>query len=76
MNAKELTKLWISRKKPKDIKWGKITGILQNLLKKYNSDEISNAMLKYIFYYEYGRIEGFSTYCKRIIINERTKRVK
>lgn len=76
MNATELSKLWIARKKPKKVNYPKLCGIFQNLLKKYNSDEISNAMLKYIFYYEFGRIEGFAGYCKRIIINERRKRVK
>jgi len=73
-NARDLTIKWIKQKKPKEVNFPKFCGIFQNLLKKYNSDEISNAMLKYIFYYEYGKIEGFSTYCKRIIINERRKR--
>lgn len=74
MNATQLTKLWIARRKPKEINFPKTCGIFQNLLKKYNSEEISNAMLKYCFYYEYGTIAGFSSYCKRIIINERRKR--
>jgi len=74
VNARDLTIKWIKQRKVKEPNWKKITGIFQNLLKKYNSDEISNAMIKYCFYYEYGKIEGFSTYCKRIIINERRKR--
>jgi len=74
MNATELAKIWIKKRNEQNPNFPKFCGIFQNLLKKYNSDEISNAMLKYIFYYEYGKIEGFSTYCKRIIINERRKR--
>jgi len=74
MNAKQLAKDWVRRRKPKEINYPKFCGIFQNLLKKYNSDEILGAMLTYIFWYPYGKIEGFSTYCKRIIINERRKR--
>jgi len=74
MNAKQLAKDWVRTRKPKEVNYPKFCGIFQNLLKKYNSDEISNAMVKYCFYYDYGKIEGFAGYCKRIIINERRKR--
>ena len=74
MNAKQLATKWVNLKKISNANWGKLCGIFQNLLKRYNSEEIREAIDKYIFYYPYSKIEGFVGYCGRIIKNERTKK--
>jgi len=74
MNATVLTKKWIKLKKIKDANYPKLCGIFQNLLKKYNSDEVNEAINIYNFYYPFSNIERFAFYCKRIILSERRKK--
>ena len=79
MNSCDLAKKWLVLTNPKTrhFNFAKWCGVLQRLLKRYNSDEIKNAMNMYHFYYPLATsILGFESYCKRIIINERRKRVK
>lgn len=73
MNAVDLAKIWIQKRKPKEVSWGLICGIMSNLLKRFDSRDILDAMTKYIFYYEHGTIKGFALNCPRLI---KWKRVK
>lgn len=75
-NAKDLTKKWIKLKKIKEANYPKLCGIFQNLLKKYNSDEINEAINIFNFYYPYSNIVRFAFYCERLIKHERNKRRK
>ena len=79
MNSCDLAKKWLVLTNPKTrhFNFGKWCGILQNLLKRYNSDEIEEAMEMYHFYYPLATsILGFANYCKRMIKYNRTKKGK
>jgi len=78
-NASDLAKRWLVLVQPtnRTFNFGKWCGVLQNLLKKYNSEEISNAMDLYHYYYPFSTsILGFASYCKRMIKYNRTKKSK
>lgn len=76
MNAKTLAKKWVSKRKPDPINWGKLCGIFQNLLKKYDSDEIFHAIIVFLHYFPKSNIERFCNECQGIIKSERRRRKK
>ena len=73
-NANDFVRIWIAIQDDKETKWKKLAGIFQNLLIKYNTIEIENALTAFNMYYPKSKIERFAIYCKRIISNERNKK--
>ena len=77
-NSKELAKKWLVLVEPtnRTFNFSKWCGVLQNLLKKYNSEEISNAMEIFHYHYPFSGIESFAYKCGRIIKYNRINKIK